>query len=70
MRALWLIRILLSILHFIYFFGGEYKNVEICYGGSPPPPYKKQKLDSTEKRESDTIRGQQVSTYFHPILDK
>ena len=23
-------------------------------GAAPPPPHKKQKLDSTEKRESDT----------------
>ena len=36
----------------LLFWGGEYKNVEICYGGSPPPP--PHKLDSTEKRESDT----------------
>ena len=36
-------------------------------GAVPPPPYKKQKLDSTEKKKSDKLY--EVNKR-HPILDK
>ena len=58
----------------LLFWGVNTKMWRFVMGAAPPPPHKKQKLDSTEKRESDKLyeplRGQQASMYFHPILDK